>query len=437
MGLPSESPVVIGLRSRDGIALVAAIFGIVVIGLITAGAFALTDLDTKATYNREDAATALRLAHTAEAHALSLFRTQLNDTSVNRLLRGADNTANTTDDGLFVDFPGLGASIDIPDAGRAGQGGTYTAQILDDPNDGDGNAFNDTNWRFVVRCAGETARGSRSVIEFVVKYLPPVPAIAFNGNVVLQGNPTANGTCGDIHANGNVSVSGTITVNRLLTTSGTPSGSGNVVNASAISIGVLPVPEQIPIPTMTAAEYCPSADYVLNADGTALNRATGITTTGLLGWARSVSGGIVTWTASATMLPASYCAMANVIISGNPGPIAVSVFSTGSIEISGNPKLSPAHPSSVLLLADGDLYVRGNGSTTYNGILYGGSNCRASGSLNLTGQYLCQSGPAPAGHREIVASNLIEGNPIFNYSCTWAVPNDKYRITSWYQRIGI
>ena len=442
MGIPTEPPVM-RLRNREGIALAAAIFGIVIVSLITAGTFMLTDLDTKATHNREDAARALRLTHTAQAHALSLFRTHLADTTITRLLRGWDNNTPTTDDGTFTGFTGLTGGLAIPAAGVTTSDGTYWATMMDDPVDGDGDPLADSNWRFLVRCSAETARGSRATVDFVVKYLPPLPAVTMNGNSVIQGGPTATGACGDIHTNGNVSVSGTITVNDHLTTSGTSSGSGTVVNGSGTIVGVEPVPEPIPIPTMTAAEYCPGAGYVLRADGNILDRSTGIYTlaigTVVLGWSRTSAAPVV-WTSNSSIASGSFCVEGNATISGNPGttstPVPVTIYATGSVDVSGNPNLG-AYENNIVILADGDLYIRGNSNTNYNGILYGGSNCRASGNLNLTGQFLCQSGPLPAGAQDIVASNLIEGNPTFNYPCTWANFNDKYKIVSWYQRVDM
>lgn len=430
------------MKNRDGVALAAAIFGIVVISLITAGAFMMTDLDTKASRNREDAAIALRLAHSAQAHALSLFRTHLADTTIDRLFAGWDNTTGTADDGMFIDWAGIDNTNNIPAAGRTTADGTYWASMLDDPSDPNASAYVDANWRFLVRCAGETPAGSRAVVEFVVKYLPPVPAVAMNGNTVIQGGPTVSGGCGNVHINHNVSVSGNLTVNRYLTVSGTPSGSGNVLNASGVNVGAYPVPDQIPIPTMTAAEHCPGAQYVLRADGTVLERSTGLTVPAApLGWSYTSSGGFVTWTAVSSVVTGSYCVMGNATLSGNPGavgtPLPISVYATGSIEISGNPNLEPYGTNRIVLLADGDLYIRGNSNTNYEGIVYGGSTCRASGNLSLSGQFLCQQGPLPAGALDIVTSNLIEGNPRFNYSCTWATMNDKYRIVSWYQRMNM
>lgn len=441
MGISPESPVVSRMRNREGIALIAAIFGIVIISLITAGAFALTDLDTKATYNRADASTAMRLAHTAQAHALSLFRTHLADTTINRLFAGQDNATGTADDGLFISWTGIDNTIDIPAAGRTTADGTYWATMMDDPNDSNVSPFIDANWRFLVRCAGQTPRGSRAVIDFVVKYLPPVPAVAMNGNTVIQGGPAVTGACGNIHMNSNVTVAGNLTVNRYLTVSGTPSGSGDVYNAGGIEVGAYQVPDQIPIPTMTAAEHCPGALYVLRADGQVLDRTTGLTVPPApLGWAYTVVSGKVLWTSQSTVVTGSYCAMGNVTISGGPGavgtPLPLSVYATGSINVAGNPNLRPFGTNNIIMLADGDIYIAGNSNTNYEGIIYGGSNCRASGNLRLSGQFLCQSGPLPAVANEIVASNLIEGNPRFDYSCTWANANDKYKIVSWYQRIG-
>lgn len=442
MGIPAESPVR-PLRTREGIALAAVLFGIVIIGLITAGTFAMTDLDTKASRNRADAAVAMRLAHTAQAHALSLFRTHLNDTTINRLLRGWDNTTGTADDGKFVNWAGLGDSLRILTTGRTTSDGTYWAEMMDDPADSDANPFNDTNWRFLIRCAGETPTGSRAVIDMVVKYLPPLPAVTMNGNTVVQGSPTVQGACGNMHMNGNVNLSGTTEVNKYLTSSGTPSGAGNVVNVSGVNVGVYTVPEQIPIPTMTASEYCPGAQYVLQSNGQILRRSDGMTFPALgtvvFGWTLNMS--TLKWESNSSVLSGSYCVQGNATVTGNPGavgaPTPISIYATGSLQVSGNPNLSPYDSNSIVFLADGDLYIAGNSNTNYNGIMYGGSNCRSSGNLNLTGQLLCKSGPLPAGAAEIVASNLIEGSPTFTYSCGWARPNDRYRIVSWYQRIGM
>src|SRR5687768_14547237 len=153
---------------REGFALPAAIFGMVVISLITAGTMTLTDLDSKATTNRVDAATAQRLAHTAETHAIAVLRTRMKDTTFNRILRGADNVQSTSDDGLLDGYATLGDSLDIPGTGRATAGGTYYVKITDDPRETDLLPFADSNKRLLITCRGVTASGSQAEINVIV-----------------------------------------------------------------------------------------------------------------------------------------------------------------------------------------------------------------------------------------------------------------------------
>jgi hypothetical protein len=185
---------------------------------------------------------------------------------------------------------------------------------------------------------------------------------------------------------------------------------------------------------------------VLQADGNILRRSDNTLWPAIasvvFGWSRTTGPpSNVVWTANSSMLTGSWCVEGNAIVSGNPGsvgtPLPVSIYATGSLSVAGNPNLSPFDSNNIVFLADGDLYIAGNSNTNYNGIMYGGSNCRSSGNLNLNGQLLCQTGPLPAGANDIVASNLIEGGPTFTYACTWSTPNDRYRIVSWYQRMGL
>src|SRR5688500_4196136 len=139
-----------GQLNRPGLALPSAVFGIVVVGMITAGAWSVTELDLKATSNRVDAATALRLAHTAETHAIALLRNSMENTPFDSLLRGYDYTANTADDGLLAGYDTLGDSLKIPSTGMTVERngtviGRYFVKITDDPRETDGLPFTDSN----------------------------------------------------------------------------------------------------------------------------------------------------------------------------------------------------------------------------------------------------------------------------------------------------
>src|SRR5687767_10044387 len=155
MGIFAKPPVIRPLN-RPGLALPSAIFGIVVVGMITAGAWSVTELDLKATNNRVDAATALRLAHTAETHAIAVLRNRLGDTiGLTRLIRGWDNLYPSADDSLLSGYQPLGDSLRVTAAGKVVDGvtgivGTYFIKFADDPADADNDPGTDSNNRMMI-----------------------------------------------------------------------------------------------------------------------------------------------------------------------------------------------------------------------------------------------------------------------------------------------
>jgi hypothetical protein len=461
MGLPAESPM--RLRSRPGMALAAAIFGVLMVSLLTAGAYTFTDLSNRATRNREDAALALRVAQSGATHAVSLLRSQLRDTSFNRLLRGFDNNAAATaDNGLFIGYPGLGDPLALPATGRATQGGTYFVKIENDPLE-QAAPFTDSNGRIVLRCTGVTAAGSRAVIEMVIRIIWPLPALAFDGDTEISGNPTISGACGDIHVNGFVKIGGTTTVNSKMTVNGSwDSPSGKLKDASNTNIAPT-ASANIPIPTMLAADYCGSADFVMMHDGRVFVRSTGVTHNynssgsypGVTGWktGNPNSAEVIWESTSNTITAGSYCFQAHptngrgasVSLSHNPGtasnPLRLSIIATGSVQMSGNPYMRPAHASGIGVLAEGDLKLNGNatsGATNFNGVFYGGNQCEISGVPTISGQFLCKANPLQRlGSVNWVAQNKISGDAKITYGCGTTQENDRYRISSWYQRINM
>jgi hypothetical protein len=448
---------------RSGFALPAAIFAIVIVGILTSGVFVLTDLDTRGTRNREDAATALRIAQSGATHGVSLLRHQLRDTTFNRLLRGFDNNgAATADNGLFINYPGLGDSLSIPATGRATTGGRYYVRILNDPVDGEDN-LTDSNARIVLRCIGETPSGSRAVVDLVVRYVPPLPAVAFDGNVEISGNPTIAGACGDIHVNGHIKIGGTVRVNSRLTVNGSHEVPwGKLKNASGSNI-VPGTSGPVPIPTMLVSDYCSTADYVMRHNGTVFVRATGATLaynssgnySGITGWKTGNPNSSETiWeSTSDNITPGAYCFEehltngrgASVSLSHNPGtsgsPLSLSILASGSVQLSGNPYMRPAHSSGVAVLAEGDLKLNGNatsGATNFDGIYYGGNQCEISGVPTISGQFLCKANPVQRlGAVNWVSENKISGDARITYGCGNTSNSYRYTIVSWYQRLAM
>ena len=106
---------------------------------------------------------------------------------------------------------------------------------------------------------------------------------------------------------------------------------------------------------------------------------------------------------------------------GAPGaPQVLTLLTTGSIEVSGNSYLMPAHPDSILMIADGDLKLNGNptgGYDTFEGLIYGGAQCEVGGNPVFHGQLLCKNNADPTGIRDIVQENKLNGNMKLTYMC--------------------
>jgi hypothetical protein len=434
------------IDNRAGIALPATVFGMVIIGVLGAGMWTMTDLESAAHRNRVDSAKALQVAEAGAAHALAILRTQLRDTSYTRLLRGFNNSGPNSDDGLLDFYPGLGDSIDIPATGRSITGGTYFVKIVDDAQETNVDTLSDANNKVTVRCIGVTPTGARAVLEFKITHTQQLPAVAVDGPLTISGNPTIAGSCGDVHANGNVTATGSATVNAKASSSGV--GVGLVENAAGASVPVQSLAPTMDIPAQTYGEYCPaSGDYVLRADGFILRRSDNTLhdarSTGRFGWKRSSSAPVVWSSDSDGMSSGTFCVEGNVTLSHNPGgpqnPLPMSIIAQGSVEISGNPYLAPDEASGATLVAGGDLKINGNpaaGAYNFQGTMYAGSNCEVSGNPTIFGNLECKSGPLPAGANDIISENKISGNAHFTYSCDPNNPLYRRRIISWYQRIG-
>jgi hypothetical protein len=401
VGLPAEPPV-IPLRSRAGLALPVAIFGMVVVSLITAGVFTMSDLDNRATSNRVETAAALRLAQIAETHALSLLRTRMKDTTFNRLLRGFDNTANTADDGLLTGYPGLGDSLNIPATGRVTAGGTYFVQIVDDPKDGNGLPFVDSNMRLRLRCRGVTPTGASADINVIVSNFT-LPGLAVDGNLEVSSQLKLMGSCGGIHANGNLTGGGAPSVTTIATASGTT------------TLNVSPRASNQPlmaIPDLNPADFCGNPNYVYITN--ALWKPT----------SANIASGKV------------YCVNGNVETVGDIGsaasPRIASIIATGSIKISGKVFLKAAHPDGIVLMAGGDFDNQGDAG--YEGLIYAGAQCYISSKPIIFGQVICKN-KSPHPGENWVPFNLISGDAQITFGCNSMLSNS-WRVVSWYPTIG-
>jgi hypothetical protein len=159
------------------------------------------------------------------------------------------------------------------------------------------------------------------------------------------------------------------------------------------------------------------------------------------GWKRTATGPVKWDLKDALAVPGTFCVEGNAYMSNNLGlpglPMKISVIATGSIEISGNPFLTPDHDDGILFLAGGDMSIQGNPGLgdNFSGLVYAGAQCKTSGNFALTGQLMCANGPQPAGSVDFIGAHDMSGNWTMNFDCSANVFN-KRRVLFWYPRIG-
>jgi hypothetical protein len=423
-------------------------FALVAAGILAAGMFAFADLSAKAALNQERSTRALHVAEAGLYHGVSLLRTSLRMQTFARMFRGVDNFIPTADDGRLsfgANYPTLLAADQIPVAGRAFEGGTYTFTIVDDPADGDANAATDLNGRVLATCRAVMADGSTAEVRAIVGSIPQ-PGFAADGNAAFGGSPNIFGPCGGAHANGNISsVGGGPDVATRVSATGTVNGSWNLHDGSPAPR--VPGADPIDIPDLAPADYCSGtqAEYRLLPAGVVQNSA-GAVIVPPAPWPWAYDGPSLTWTLTGVLgvqpPVGTYCVTGNAIVTGAVGtpaaPRQMSVIASGSIRLEGTPYMRSDHDDGILALAGGDLYLAGNaaaGATNYSGMLYARAQCMALGNFTAFGQLFCANNAQPVGATEWTATHSVSGNFSLTFDCS-ANAFNRRRVLYWYPTFG-
>ena len=441
---PSAQPLIRRLRAglgKAGLALPAALVALVALSVLISGIWVIVDLNVKAAKNREGAVRALQLAESGAAHALGLLRVQLVDISLTRFLLGWDNTPYTADDGRLTGY-GLTAAEEIPAAGVSFGDGMYFVELIDDPAETDGDPFTDGNSRIVASCRGVASDGASATLEVMIG-VTPLPAMASDGNLTINGNPQVTGPCGGVHANNIVVVSGNPEVSQTVSASNTVEVSGSITDPAGNPVEPLQHQPPVEIPERHYAEFCPSdADFTLKADGTILDASGNPYSGPPTNWVYASSAPVIWDLSGNTVMNGTYCVEGSAKISGNPGdpgsPANLSIVASGSVEVSGNPYFQPDHPDGLQIMAEGDVSISGNpsaGTNNYAGAIYAGSQCQLNGNPRLAGQILCKDNPNPPGSVDYASEISISGNAEIIFDCS-SLFTGKRRVLSWSQKLG-
>jgi hypothetical protein len=447
MGLRSQS---VKTRARPGVALPAALFGLVTVTVLAAAIFAASMMQSYASRNRESSGRALQLAENGLAHAVTVARDSLRKLSMTRLLRGGDDVAGNADDGRLVGYA-LSSAIDIPAAGRTFGDGSYTIEITDD-DDGDGNLLADVNMLVRMRCTAVTSDSGRAVLD-VMLGVAALPAIASNGNMSVGNSVEVLGLCGGVHSNDNLTLIGTPTIAGRATASDAATGtSEDVLGNTRTPMSGQP---EVTIPPMSYADFCgapgtnatvnkPDVEFWFTTSGMIYRKGNPVpydaTSTKQFGWRRTGASPVVWDFNNPTSTPGRMCIEGNVLISSGVGsaaaPVQWSIIATGSIGVSGNPYITMATEDSVLFVSGGDISITGNPSGTaisYDGLIYANSQCVVAGTPTIYGQLLCRDQLTGTGNTEYAVTTTISGSPTISYGCTGFLA--RRRIFSWIQRV--
>jgi len=273
----------------------------------------------------------------------------------------------------------------------------------------------------------------------------PQPGIVTDGNLSIGNSNVISGECGGIHANGNLSsVGGGPTLATQATATGTVNGSYRLPDGTpAPQVNGAP---EVPIPDLNPMTFCAGAEFNLIVIGIVgyVQNAAGVNTIAPTnGW--SYDNATQTWTGNGTpttIAPGTYCSQQNIWLQGSVGsaaaPKSISLLSSKSIRVEGTPYIKADQDDGILIMAAGDVYLAGNpavGALSYQGMVYGGAQCTATGNATAIGQILCANGAQPAGAIDWSPVNAVSGNFNLTFDCSGNVFN-KRRVLFWYPRIG-
>ena len=436
-------------RNDEGVSLIVALFGVVLLTILGVGLTSLGTMATVSTVNERDAAETLAIADAGIAHARKLMLWQ-EWPDLNRFLQNGNGTACDGDElsaapvgPLPTGYPTAVANF-IPAAGRAFGRGQYRVFVCDDHLtdrdivtgllDVDPNT--DVNRRLLIRSIATGPDGATAAAELVIG-AQDLPAVIVNGPLRVPGNPQIQGAGGSVHANGSLELDGNPCASMYYSAVEAVQVDGNSVGSGATcstaGLDTRPDSAPLPIPVLNPNTYKAQATFWLEADGTIYNGQTGAVIPSLPGW--TYSKGQFAWTAASQIAAGTYWINANVNVNGSPGsaasPLPLTLLSTYSIDVGGSPYTTPhlfitgagMTPTGISMLAGTDLSLGGTSSQVFNSVYYAQHQVEILGTPTINGQVLAANvadSTYPPGNNNRVPLNAsgqmeIAGTPTINF----------------------
>jgi len=153
------------LEDSHGMAMIIIVFIVSILLTLTGASLLFSQMELKKTSNYKTGTSAF---HTADA-GIESAKAEVSSKSFDAVLAGADgNKSNTSDNGVLI----FGSSV-------AFNGGTYEVRVTDN-DDGDGDAWHDTDGKVYITSTGRSSGSTR-----VVKILVSRANLNFNAAVTV------------------------------------------------------------------------------------------------------------------------------------------------------------------------------------------------------------------------------------------------------------
>ena len=425
------------LRAQDerGIALVAVLLLLMMMSALGLALAVNGETETLIARNQIAGMQAQAAAEGGLNHAVEVATEYIFDWKSNGFASSslAVDAVLTNADAGSLNGLAMNTSLDIADGFNA----SYQVTILDDEDDGageDGDPLNDVNNVLLIRATGLAKDGTKVVLEALISP-QELGAIVTNGDLMLTGNASIEGSAGSVHSNGDLTIDGnSVSVEQDVSSTGELDCDDPCDQVEGTATGGAP---EVPVPPVHASDYLVWADYILTDDGTMTDAAGTVLCT----WDSKTSCNNWDWTAASgtwsinsnTTTEGTYYVQGHATVSGSPGstknPAPISIIAEGSIEISGSPKLAPDTPE-LLFVTDQDLKITGTIDVVGEAALVQGQmlvrgQASILGNASLDGQLLVEDQPVG----DLVESNLVGGSVVITY--TGGLGGSVFTVSSW------
>jgi hypothetical protein len=429
--------------SEKGAALLGVMLLLMLMSALAAALAVSGETETMISRNQTSGAKAQAAAEAGLSHALELATTYIfewknngygsADAAIDSLLAGIDaDAADTTDNGRLDVRAGIVSGEEIATGTLRSINGEpnigYSAFVMDDdatapaadPENAD--TADDSNRVLIVRSTGVGPDNTRVTVEAIIGSYP-FPAIATNDDIAISGSYQVLGSMGGVHTNQDLTGSGSSgTIEQMATASGTYTYGDPDIDGH----GGAP---RIPIPPVNAADYRPQADFILRSDGTMLNVGTGVVTPSPANfWTFNAAGayGPVWSLAGGGEVAGTYYAETDMTVSGNHGPVAMTLIAEGYLQINGTSQFTPDTPG-VLFVTNQDLIVLGNPGATFSaGVMLAHEQIEIGGNSSMNALILAEDA---ANVSPVITGNSLHGSVIITYN--GELSNDFFTVTGW------